>query len=131
MDKAEKDSVESEKSPEENIKEIEEWINFNNIMEKEIKNDTLFKDLKIDKEEKDSVESEKSPEENIKEIEEWINFNNIMEKEIKNDTLFKDLKIDKAENEKMKAAFGEFLIDMKKAMKLSEEELKKLKDKNL
>ena len=78
--------------------------------------------------------TEKNPEDNIKEIEEWIalgnNFNNIIEKEIKNNTIFKDLNIDKEENEKMKNAFAEFLIDVKNVMKLSEEELKKLKDKN-
>jgi len=87
----------------------------------------------MNKEEKDDVNSGKTPEDNIDEIEEWIklgnNFNNIMEKELKGDKFFEDLGIDKKENKKMKAAFGEFLNDIKGAMKASEEELKKLKDK--
>lgn len=52
MDKPENSKTDSEKKPEDNLEEIEEWLELSNkinsSLEREINDSTLFKDLGID-----------------------------------------------------------------------------------
>ena len=59
MNKSENNKTDSEKKPEDNLEEIEEWLELsskiNSSLEREINDNTLFKDLGIDVEKNEEI----------------------------------------------------------------------------